>query len=352
MVTEKTTVTYDVAFRVDGNSRIGMGHTMRCISVADQLKARDVSVIFVTSDRETDGLLSEYGYDRVVLENDYRAKAGETADLLLLLDTLQVKLVFVDSYETDTAYLQPLHERYAVATFGKHTQYANGFDLLIDYNIQYDEAAYKKLQKDGCELLLGAQYTPLRSQFVGAEPAPLRSTVKDVLITTGGSDKYRITDALLAVLSGEQYKDIRFHVIVGHLFGADALKDRHTDRENMILHRNVHDMAALCREMDMAVCAGGTTLYELLAVGVPAVVFSFSDNQNNGLYMSRYVTHCGDIRRGDGVDISAVIDAIDGMLPLQRRIDARGRGSGLIDGNGACRIADRIAALLEGRKNR
>ena len=347
MVTGKAEVTYDVAFRVDGNSQIGMGHTMRCISIADQLRTRGLSIVFITSSHDTDGLLGEYGYDHIALENSYLDKNGELDRLISILEELQVKLVLVDSYETDTTYLQPLHNQFSVATFGKHTQYTASFDLLIDYNIQYDAAEYAKLQNNDRQLLLGAQYTPLRSQFVGITPSPLQDVVKNVLITTGGSDKYKITDALLENLSDDEFKDICFHVILGHLFDTNSLQDRYADHANIKLYSNVHDMAALYQQMDLAICAGGTTLYELLAVGVPAVVFSFSDNQNKGLYMRRYITHCGDIRHGNSVDVSPIIAAIREILPLQNRMEAREKGSGLIDGNGAIRIADHIETLVK-----
>ena len=39
-----------IVFRVDGNSTIGMGHVMRCLSLADELRNRDYHIFFVVSD--------------------------------------------------------------------------------------------------------------------------------------------------------------------------------------------------------------------------------------------------------------------------------------------------------------
>ena len=67
----------------------------------------------------------------------------------------------------------------------------------------------------------------------------------------------------------------------------------------IVLHEQVSDMAALMSTCDLAFSAGGTTLYELCAVGVPSVSFSMADNQLPGVKAfddANLIPWAGDIR--------------------------------------------------------
>ena len=45
------------------------------------------------------------------------------------------------------------------------------------------------------------------------------------------------------------------------------------------IHKNITNMSDYMRGCEMAVSAGGTTLFELCACGIPTVCFSFAENQ-------------------------------------------------------------------------
>ena len=38
--------------RADGNTAIGMGHVMRCLSIADAMKDRNIEPVFMTADND------------------------------------------------------------------------------------------------------------------------------------------------------------------------------------------------------------------------------------------------------------------------------------------------------------
>ena len=72
----------------------------------------------------------------------------------------------------------------------------------------------------------------------------------------------------------------QFHIVGGaynpHI---EELRALAKERGNLTIHEHVEDMASLMCGMDVCVTAGGSTMYELCAVGLPFVCFSVADNQ-------------------------------------------------------------------------
>mgnify|MGYP003332874905 FL=1 len=60
----------NIAFRVDSSIQIGIGHTMRCLSLADQIrKANKIFFIIRLLDGSLEGLIKDRGYKVILLPN-------------------------------------------------------------------------------------------------------------------------------------------------------------------------------------------------------------------------------------------------------------------------------------------
>ena len=57
--------------RVDANSKIGMGHLTRCLSIACALRELSEEVCFVMADVSAKQIVEMQGFDCEVLETDY-----------------------------------------------------------------------------------------------------------------------------------------------------------------------------------------------------------------------------------------------------------------------------------------
>ena len=377
-----------VVIRADANSKIGMGHVMRCLSVADALLKRGEEVLFVTADDTPVPLLTKKGIPYRVLHTDYADMEAELPKLWNALSELSQgpgvpeaalpqknTSILVDSYYVTEKYLAALKKRITTIYMDDIYAFSYPVDMLINYNIYGEEMGYEKdAAFADTKLLLGTEYVPLREEFsAGAGYAQSRKELSaetenvtpaedrlhqtaeqgrtadgGILITTGGSDSFNLAGQLLMeAMKYDALKEKEYHVVSGslnpHIGELQALAQKH---ENIHIHCNVTNMAELMAESEVALSAGGSTLYELCAVGVPVIAFSFAENQERLVqtFVKRGIAQYGGNYRTDGNKmIQNTIAGLETLLEDKNlRSEYRKKARTLVDGKGAERIAEAL----------
>ncbi len=377
-----------VVIRADANSKIGMGHVMRCLSVADALLKRGEEVLFVTADDTPVPLLTKKGIPYRVLHTDYADMEAELPKLWNALSELpqgpgvpeaalpqKNTSILVDSYYVTEKYLAALKKRITTIYMDDIYAFSYPVDMLINYNIYGEEMGYEKdAAFADTKLLLGTEYVPLREEFsAGAGYAQSRKELSaetenvtpaedrlhqtaeqgrtadgGILITTGGSDSFNLAGQLLMeAMKYDALKEKEYHVVSGslnpHIGELQALAQKH---ENIHIHCNVTNMAELMAESEVALSAGGSTLYELCAVGVPVIAFSFAENQERLVqtFVKRGIAQYGGNYRTDGNKmIQNTIAGLETLLEDKNlRSEYRKKARTLVDGKGAERIAEAL----------
>jgi spore coat polysaccharide biosynthesis predicted glycosyltransferase SpsG len=91
-------------------------------------------------------------------------------------------------------------------------------DVLINGNITGTTLNYTKYSDDEL-MLLGLKYNLIRDEFKGLPERIINRDVKEIMITTGGSDPFSLSLRLAEIiLSDEEFKDIGINVVVGSGF--------------------------------------------------------------------------------------------------------------------------------------
>lgn len=339
---------------------------------------RGGDVCFLVSDSESAVVVEERGYDTHCLATaQWDHLETELTELTGWIDVERAGLLLVDSYYVTRRYMEALYQKLTLIYLGKFQEEAFPAHIVIDYTISVmeDAGAYQRYDQIGAGKLLGCRYFPLRREFTenmddagkfsawegiqaqasdrripGERPQKMeRKACLDVLILTGGSDPFHIAWKLSCRLAGRY----RLHVVAG-TFCADleSLKElagRHPD--TVMVYQNVRKMSDLMRRCDLAVSAGGITLYELCACGLPTVAYTFADNQRAAVEVfakRKIMLSAGDIRdRGEEQWISRMKGCIEALAVQKEEREAmRERMLRLVDGGGTGRIVDAIAGYV------
>lgn len=339
-----------IGIRVDANDKIAMGHLMRCISIAVRLKELGQDVLFIMSQPYGVDFLNDKGLEYVSLGNDYDDKHSEVADLVKVIEENNIDKLLLDSYQVDATYMSMVKE------CGVKLIYMDDMllerypvDALVNYTIGIEDGGYDNFDYDGVKLLLGADYIPLRSEF-GKEPIDIKDKVENVFITTGGTDKFGMVLDLVNTLSSDGFRHLKKNVVVGKFFKDDEkIAELAAKYGNIDFHKDVKDICSIMKTCDVAISAGGTTLAELSACGIPTICFSVADNQLGGVkaYSDRKIMYyAGDVRDSKWNIIAFVRARLMKMMYEKDMREAFSREARkYVDGKGAIRIAKAIAEL-------
>lgn len=356
-----------ILFRTDGNAQIGSGHIMRCLSIADAFKRKNMDCKFVLADESFQPLIEDRGYSVHVLRTDYRDMDSEWDCLQKAIATYRPELVIVDSYFVTKSYLQRLKNQVRLAYIDDLAAFAYPVNVLVNYNAYGPEVNYIKLYYDSqtsCpQLYLGVAYAPLREMFQNIPKREQKEIVKDVLISTGGADPLHLA-LTMAVVVAEQSSAYNYHFLVGALNkDYEKIQVVATNNQNIHVHHNVKDMRSLISSCDLVVSAAGSTMYEISACGVPLITYVLADNQIPGAEAFEKLglaVNCGDLREktnyipavvNDDSDSMKLVDSVAVLILdeikslandflLRKKMAAKMQK--LIDGNGAELIANQL----------
>ena len=338
-----------IVIRADGSNRAGSGHLMRCMTIAEQLAGKE-EVFFLTRTLESAAFIKEHGFTAEILWNFEKEELPWLEELPYLEAWIKEKrpdCILVDSYQATEEYLAAVSRWVRVIYLDDSGERAYPVSMLVNYNVFADKENYARLYKDRETLCLtGPEYIPIRPAFM-EKGYRVREKVENVLLLTGGGDYYRLAGKFLKEFGErEELQGLHFHLVCGYYSGQEKeLLERADACPNFTLYENVKEIWNLMGHCDLAITAGGTTVYELCAMGVPLLGYSFADNQRpvlSYLQDKGIAPDCGDYRfLGNNlfVRMAEVLNSYRDYV-LRKQISEKEKD--LVDGKGAKRIAEAI----------
>lgn len=353
---------FKIAIRADACRNIGFGHVMRCLSLAKAFREKGCTVCFVSRYEEGFIKIKEHLFEVIRLGNITTAGGIEPAydnmsgleqeaeDVVNIVKRHGMDLLFIDTYRVTQEYFLKIKPHVKkLAYIDDINQFIYPVDILVNGNITGKYLGYRKYSEEET-LLLGPEYNLIRNEFADLPARQVNEKVSEIMLTTGGSDPHHMTARIVGMLlADEELRRLRINVVVGSAFeDRKQLREINRKNGNVVLYENVKRMSEVMLRSDVAVSAGGSTLYELCACGTPGLAFVMADNQQGIVEKMDELGYMQSLGWYNAFPEGEVINKVKALCSdYARRTALSGKMQCLVDGRGARRVAERVLELLK-----
>jgi len=353
-----------IVFRTDANHVIGTGHFFRCLTLADELRLTGAHICFVARNLplHLQQMLSERGASYLALptldavqKTDelphaswlQTSQAHDAEQTLAVLGPGKWNWLVVDHYALDHRFETPLRAiAQHVLAIDDLADREHDCDVLLDQNFYYNQQQrYLGKVPEYCRLLLGPSFALLRPEFKATRQHMQARTggVHNLLVFFGGVDAGNHTGQVLDVLIDLDL-DIQVNVVIGQQHPQKEKIKQQCAQHHMSCHIQTNQMATLMAQADLAIGAGGTSVWERCSLGLPSVCITTADNQAqqvHDLQLAGLVLGptCQEDPYAFLTSFLQNLDAKCKVLQTQSQ-----RGMALVDGKGAVKVATEIHA--------
>lgn len=352
-----------VAFRVDVSMKIGTGHFMRCITLADGLRGAGIKIAFICRDLPDHfiDLLDQKGYEYipVTLEDfetpkNYNAIDNLVSDMQFRDAGAVIKILahhtwdwlIVDHYSLDFRWEDLVRKKCKkLLVIDDLADRSHNCDLLLDQNLFPDiDTRYLDRAPISSQLLLGPKYALLRKEFLESRKwAQIRSgKVKRILIFFGGIDEDNFTSMTITALTNLNL-GIHIDVVIG---------DQHPFRDQIQAacieqgyhcHVQTYIMHKFMAMADFSIGAGGSASWERCSLGLPALVVAVAKNQIEIAKMLDSIGACIYVGTKDTVNLKRLQNEILAAIATKDRLREMSRiALSLVDGLGVKRVCQNM----------
>ena len=336
--------------RVDSSPEIGIGHMMRCLTLAQELKNNFDKIIFLTQKDSGD-------FIGTIMKNEFEVIFIPTTNNdpniiknLITAYSENKNFLLIDHYDIDSNFessLKNIFER--IFVIDDLANRKHDCDLLIDQNYYRDlNQRYEKLIQNGTITLLGPKYAIIRPEFrkINKKTIKKNSQIKKILVSFGGSDPTneckKVLDALCSI-ENSKFEIIVAAGIYNHKF--EQLKKLYEKYSNIKIYRHVDELSRLMVNSDLFIGAGGTTTWERFYMGLPSIVTIISDDQKESIEFLSDMGHVINLGLAKNVTSKTYVQTL--QKPNSDLIyNMSLHNQKLVDGNGSNRIKKQIIELI------
>ncbi len=269
--------------RSDGNKTIGMGHLFREIDIAKELQKQEYEILFITRDYpEAIDLLLDHNCDIIRLDGENVHIGKAISELEIVLNKCKRKI--------DLFILDILEEFYNQEMINKVKNYCDKIivisdeterldieaDIVFALSINQKQSNYKNRHT---LFYTGLKYLPLNEKYQNVKRKIIRPTVKNILLTFGGSDPQNFSTRLIKIMNKQKF-DVELTLIIGPGFSKRKELKKFSKESTIEIKENVKDIEKYFIKADMCICSAGNTLFELLTCGVPCIVLPQTKREN------------------------------------------------------------------------
>jgi len=330
---------HSVFLRADGNSIIGLGHVMRCLSLVEMLN-KDFDCEFIIFEPSAAiALIIES------LVNTYKLENKNDMSWLERVNR-ETDVVVLDGYCFKEEYQQQIKQfgikLVMIDDNANNYYYA---DLIINHGSQTIISKYRT--EPYSKILTGFNYLILRKVFLNeAKKQRQIDKIDTVMICMGGSDPKKLTPKFLsAVIKSKLFTKV--NVLIG---GANDSQFEDCLRENINIsykhNFNANEITEMILQSQIVISPASTMSLEVCAVKAGLFTGTIADNQENILRQLIDYNCCYNIGDLEQVSEENIIGALVEMANLDKINNMMRNQYINIDGNSDSRVIGAIKELL------
>ena len=334
-----------ILIRVDASPEIALGHLKRCISLAEGLSAKGLDPLFLCLDDESSRkLLSIFSFQTVFINTPVNT-GEDIASTLNLMKEKALDCVIFDSYSVNSDYLDHFSSAgHRVICIDDIADRPLPCNMIINGGLRAEE-----LDCEAPIKLLGIKYCLLSKPFWNHSNTRISGDINNVMITMGGIDHYRFSERCMKIID-KIPGDIHITIIVGPFYDnkADIEKIARQISKEVELVKGRDNLHPYMQKCDMAISAGGFTLYELAALRKPVIGLGLWENQYRNVdELDKMGVILGLKYIDDNKFHNNFESAVCRMAESpELRNDLAEKAGALLDGQGALRTAAEIKQFL------
>jgi UDP-2,4-diacetamido-2,4,6-trideoxy-beta-L-altropyranose hydrolase len=344
-----------VLFRADGSYKVGMGHVMRCLALADFFVQAGWQAVFAFS---PDVANKDVLAGRIV---EYVTDAAATVDVARKFnaDVLVIDMSYRENAEAPKEFGKQV---WAMRESGPYVVIIDStrnecitakVDLAVDMVVlPYLSAGDQPLGLN-TKVLAGKEFAIYQREYSRFDKIKreLPNEVRNILVTMGGSDPWGLTETTLEALSELDLNGTTISLIVGPAFSdkTKAACEKASSQFGGKL-RLVESPPGLAEELlqaDLAIINDGLTKYEAAVTGTPSIVLSYDQHQRS---LSKDFSELGCYapfgpeKIEDSKELARLIDSVRRDASLRRRMSEIGTRE--FDPRGGARVVQEIEKEL------
>lgn len=357
-----------IVIRTHASSTVGIGHLARVSRLAEGLSQRGVQSLFVV-DVESP-LISNYlgSFKTIGLYPDgeaFQSEAEDAARFLAAVEAYPVSAIIVDDYRFAAQWEAAVSTVAPLCVLDDRDQVDHQCELLIDAKWSGEQTAERYVGKvpPHCQRLLGPDYLLIDERYAAPNRAEeSREAVSEaetvtILVSLGGGGDMALLAHLLRLLL-QQAAD-QPALLIRPVVGPFAINPEEIiqlgesePRVQPITHAD--SLYDYLESADLYIGAAGGTLFEALALQIPSLTFSLSDNQNNrmsDLEDFGHYFHLHNLQEEDFEEflelawlMATRIERLRNLYHQPRRID--------MDGKGVERAVAALIGVIEGEADK
>ncbi len=274
-----------IYFRADADAKIGYGHFVRTLALAEMLRD-DFDCTFFTA------APTEYQKSEVEKVCKLRKLPQDESKFESFLELLTGnEIVFLDNYFFTPEYEKAIKDigcKLVVLSPSKPHHYA---DIVINY-VDKDLSHYSV--EPYTKVVAGLEWSILREPFRLAVPESKRKK-NNVVISFGGTDQYCLTEKVVEALEDTEYQ---LSVICTNRVAEERRRSLTNKGIKVFTDISAEMVAGLFEQSEYAILSSSTVCLEAISRGAKVLAGHYVDNQVNfyNILMNEHcITGLGDL---------------------------------------------------------